>query len=238
MPDIYDWPHEWHKFTSTQFTLRTVAFGSRSVTSPRRNTRLAYQAFFVQGTYKSERGPSGWQDKEAFFSRLDGEAGLFRLFDSLKCQPHFNRNNFPAGLTWSTALAWSDNATWVSNALIPPTAVLASAALRGAKYLELSGLPASKTGALMPGDLIELRPDGIATETSNLYMVVAAANTDTAGETTVEVRPRLRQGFAAADMVVLQNAKGVFQLSDGEQGQVFREANVGSFGFTAVEYVD
>lgn len=231
------WPTEWYKFTSSQFNLRTIAFGSRSSLSPRRNTRLNYQVWQAQITHKPELGPSKWAPKEAFFARLDGEVGLIRITDSLRCQPTYNRQNTIPDEAWSDDTFWSDGTGWLAAGLIPPTALLSAAVLRGASDIVIEGLPINVTAALAPGDLIELRPNGIATESSNLYAVVRGSDTNASGEAGVEIRPRLRQGFAAGDMVVLHRAHGVFQLTDADQGIVSRDGNVGSFGFGVIEYV-
>ena len=238
MADVYTWPAEWYRFTQTQFTLRTLSLGSRSSLSPRRTTRLMYQIWQVQMTYARERGPSSWAPKEAFFARLDGDVGLLRLADTLRCQPTYNRHNRPPGIPWDDLNPWSDGSLWLAEGLVPPTATLAAAATRGAKDIVIGGLPPEADAALVPGDLIEIRPDGIPTETSNLYEVVRGGATDEYGTIGIDIRPRLRQSVIGGDMAVMQLAQGVFQLADGDQGALSRDSNMGSFGFTAVEYTD
>lgn len=233
---VYEWPREWSKFLGTEFALRTVAMRSQSVLSPRKNRRLTYQIWTARGSYKSERGPSVWQDKGAFFARLDGEVGLFRFSDVLRCLPAFNRQNKLAGQAWSDATFWSDGTGWLNAGLVPPTAELLTSARMGDKDIVIRGLPLNTPKVLTTGDLLELRPNGLKTETSNLYEVVRGSASNANGEAGVEVRPRLRQNFAAFDMVVLHHAQGVFQLSDSDGGRIFRESNMGTFGFDAEEY--
>lgn len=233
-----EWPQEWYKFVSSEFGLRTAALASTGPLSPRRNTRLVYQIWTVQATLKPERGPTKWAPREAFFARLDGEVGVFRMLDSLRCQPAYNRARNLVGEPWSDTTPWSDGTYWTNAGYVPPGAQLSEAALAGDVHIVITGLPVNgNEQVLQPGDMLELRPDGIATATSNLYQVVRGSPTDAAGKAGVEIRPRLRQSFAAGDMVVLHHAQGVFMLTDAEQGRVYRDANMGNMGFAAQEYL-
>jgi hypothetical protein len=209
---------------------------SQGPLSPRPNTRLVYQVFVVEVSYKSERGPTAWAPKGAFFARLDGEVGVFRLSDTLRCQPAYNRGRKLPSELWSDNTPWSDGTGWLNAGYVPPAAEVAAVATAGSADVVIRGLPISTADLLAPGDLLEIRPNGIPTDTSNLYEVVRGSGSDANGEAGVEIRPRLRQTFAIGDMVVLHHAQGVFQLSDSEQGRVFRDSNMGSFGFSAVEY--
>lgn len=237
MATILEWPRDWYKFTSSQFFLQSVTLGTRSIYSPVRTTRLSYQMWRVQCTVKQEVGPSKWQDREAWFARLDGEAGVFRMGDLLRCQPKFNRQNKFPQEPWSDNTLFSDGTGWLSANLVPPSAILVSAARMGDSNIVISGLPVSMPMVLSDGDLLEIRPNGIPSYTSNLYEVVRGSATNDAGEAGIEIRPRLRQNFAAGDMVILQHARGVFMLQDSDQGAMYRDSNVGSFGFGAEEYV-
>jgi hypothetical protein len=235
---IYTWPAEWLQFISGEFQLRTFAMRSQATLSPRRNTRLTYQIWTVQATYKSERGPTRWAPKSAFFARMDGEAGLLRMADPLRCQPTLNRTlNLPQE-PWGDNTLFSDNTGWLNSGLVPPTAEIGVPASMGDVDIVIRGLPPSASQVLVPGDLIEVRPDGIATTIGNLYEVVRGSASNAEGVAGIEVRPRLRQGFAVGDMVVLQHAQCVFRLADADAGRIFREAAKGSFGFTAQEHVD
>lgn len=234
--NVYEWPREWYKFTSTEFALRTVAMRSTSVLSPRRNTRFTYQIWTVQAAFKTEVGPSKWGPKGAFFARLDGEVNLFRFYDVLRCQPTFNRGKRLPQQPFSDDTFFTDGTGWLNDGLVPPTCEVAASATEGATDIVLRGLPSLTDMVLSPGDLIELRPNGIPTTTSNLYEVVRGSGSDTSGECGVEVRPRLRQSFAPGDMAVLHYAQGVFQLADSEAGRIFRDSNVGAFGFGGQEF--
>ena len=172
----YTWPREWHKFISSQFALRTVAMRSEGPLSPRRNTRLVYQIWTAEVASKSERGPSLWAPKGAFFSRLDGEVGRFRFSDTLRCQPAYNRGRRLPQEPWSDDTLWSDNTGWLNAGYVPPTAELDAAAQAGDDHIVIRGLPPGAESALTAGDLLEIRPNGIPTETSNLYEVVRGSN--------------------------------------------------------------
>jgi len=232
-----EWPREWYKFTDTQFNLRTVALSSRSVFTPRRAARLSFQMWTAQGSYKPERGPSEWSPKEAFFARLDGEVGLLRFTDVLRCQPTWNRKNKLPQEPWSDNTLFSDDTGWLNAGYIPPSALVAAAAVAGDENVTIAGLPPDLDMALSVGDLFEIRPNGIPTEHSNLYMVTRGSGTDTDGTAGVEIRPRLRQNIAAGDMVVLHRPMGVFKLTDSSQGSIYRDSNMGSFGFEVEEHV-
>ncbi|MFN3746707.1 MAG: hypothetical protein ACK4TL_18550 [Hyphomicrobiaceae bacterium] len=235
---VFTWPAAWLQFISSEFQLRTFAMRAQATLSPRRNARLAYQIWTVQASYKSARGPSAWAPKGAFFARMDGEAGLLRMSDPLRCQPSLNRRLKLPQEPWSDNTLFSDNTGWLNAGLVPPTAEIAAPAAMGDVDLVIKGLPAHTADVLAPGDLIEVRPNGIATVTGNLYEVVRGSASNSAGVAGVEVRPRLRQGFAAGDMAVLQYAQCVFRLADMDAGRIFREAARGTFAFAAQEHVD
>jgi hypothetical protein len=235
---VYTWPAEWLQFISSEFQLRTFAMRAQATLSPRRNARLTYQIWTVQASYKSERGPSAWARKGAFFARLDGEAGLLRMADPLRCQPALNLRLKLPQEPWRDSTLFSDTTGWLNAGMVPPTAEIAAPAAMGDVDLVIKGLPPSTDEVLAPGDLVEVRPNGIATATGNLYEVVRGSASNAQGVAGVEVRPRLRQSFAVGDMAVLQHAQGVFRLADTDAGRMFREAAKGTFAFAAQEHVD
>lgn len=233
---VLTWPESRTKFVSGNFYLRTIALKSSSTFTPRMNTSLAYQVWRGDFVYAPELGPSSWQDVEALMARLEGENGLLRIGDPLRCWPKYNRLHPQAPTNWSDGTTWSDGTGWVDG-MIPPTCELDAAALRGANFIVLRGLPESITGALAAGDLLEIRPNGVPTETGNLYTVVVGGNTDANGEIGIEIRPRLRQNFAAGDQVVFYRPSTVMRMIDADQGIVQRSVNVGSFGFSLIEHL-
>lgn len=235
---VYDWPREWYKFTETSFNLQSNSLQTTSQYTPRINSLLTFQNWQADFVLKPEVGPSKWQKYGAFFSRIKGPTNVFRIGDPLRCLPQHNRN-LPRSLgePWSDSTYFTDGTGWSEDGVIPPTAALLEGADRGALFIKIKGLPANLSPALHPGDLIELRPNGVPTVTSNLYEVVVAGPTNGDGETGVEIAPGLRQGFAPNDMVVLWHARGAFRLVDNGQGMINRRANVGSLGFSGIEHV-
>jgi hypothetical protein len=233
---VFQWPREWSKFVSGRYNLQTASLRSQSTFTPARSASYSFSFWRCDLVYRPLRGPSNWQGVEAWFARLDGDVNVFRMFDPLRCQPRYNRQHPQAPEKWSDDTNWSDGTGWVSG-MIPPTAQLAAAASRGARFIHVEGLPEGIAEALAPGDLLELRPNGVATETGNLYQVVVGGATDANGEIGIEIRPPLRQNFAAGDQVVFVNAQTVFRLTDPEQGSIERDANIGHFGFAGVEHL-
>jgi hypothetical protein len=233
---VFQWPVARQKFTSGPFRIKTASLGSRSSFTPVRSTSLISQFWVCSLVYAPTVGTSSWQDVDAFFARIEGDVHTLRIGDPLRGMPKFNRTNAPAVESWSDNTNWSDGTGWLSG-MIPPTAQLAAAASRGDSYIHIEGLPETTAAALAAGDLLELRPAGIATETGNLYQVVVGGATDANGEIGIEVRPRLRQNFAAGDMVVFLKPQTVMRLADSDQGIIEREANVGTFGFSCVEHL-
>jgi hypothetical protein len=231
---ILTWPEEWYRFIGGSFSLKTFSLSSRAVFTPRRNTSLMYQVW--QADFQS-RVEEDWQGRDAFFARLDGEDGLIRIGDPLRWAPKLNRESTPTSEPWSDDTLWTDGTGWLSD-LIPPTAMVAATASRGASFIHIKGLPESLANALAPGDLFELRPNGVPTETANLYQVVVGGATDENGEIGIEIRPRLRQGFAVNDMVVFESPTTVMRLTDADQGTMERMLEgFARFGFSAVEHL-
>lgn len=178
------------------------------------------------------------RDWQGFMTRLRGTSGLLRVVDFYRMRPTYDVRNAPAKLNWSTGAAWSDGAQWSVGAL-PPFVTFAEAARANddSVVLDFGGGLANTELVLSPADLMEARPNGIATSFGNLYEVVHAARTNAAGKTRVYLQPGLRQGFAAGDMVVLQYPTCVFRLADKQQGIVTRSlAGVGNLGFKLIEH--
>lgn len=237
---VFDYPHEWYKFVSSRFQVRSVGLGFRPIFRQTQKTvRLIEQFFVADFVQRPEVGPHKWQGKEAFFARLDGEANFIRIGDPLRCAPLYNRTLRRVGLTaqpWSDGTWFNpDNTGWVEGG-VPEYATLAQSAVRGGNWLVIGGLPASTTGLLSPGDLLEIRIDGIASTTSMLHQVVTLGHSDANGRSAVEVRPRLRKDVNAGDQVVFSYPKAVMQLVDSDQAALSRESNLGSFGFSCAEH--
>ncbi|MGY4288897.1 hypothetical protein ACVWXO_008117 [Bradyrhizobium sp. LM2.7] len=121
----------------------------------------------------------------------------------------------------------------------PSTAYIVQARSHGDSNIVIGGLPASTASALQRGDLLEVRPNGVAADFPHLYEVMVDGATDAGGNTGVEVRPRLRRGIAVGDMVQLAYPSSVFHLSDDSQGEIELSApNFANHGFSLVEAIE
>jgi hypothetical protein len=179
-----------------------------------------------------------WPQMDAFFSRLGGQAGLIRMGDPSRTQPRYNRLLVPPFSTFTDGSAFTDGSGFASS-LLPPTCFLASAANRGDNSVVIGGLPVSTANVLSRGDLFEVRPNGIPSATPNLYQIVVDGPTDSTGAAGVEIRPALRQGLSAGDMVVLDHPTSVFHLIDDNQAEMQITAPVlANFGFSLIEAIE
>ena len=182
-------------------------------------------------------GEADWREWQGFMTRLRGTSGKMRIVDYYRMRPVYDARNTPTLSNWSDGSTWSDGSQWSSGAL-PPYVTLDEAASADADSIVLRGLPANTEAVLNPSDLIELRPNGIATTYGNMYEIVHCARTNSAGKARVYLGPGLRQGFAAGDMVVLRYPTCVFRLASANEGIVTRTlGNIGSLGFKLIECV-
>lgn len=236
---IYEYPTEWYKFVSSNFALAPYTLSARSQFRQRRSGRLIEQVWEASYVQKPEVGPSKWQDKSAWFSRLRGDSNLLRIGDPLRCIPRFNRikANLPEPEPFSDGTYFTDNTGWVGgDGQVPQFAALDVAARAGDNFVVIKELPESMAAPfLYPGDLIEIRPNGIPSLTGMLYEIAVPGGTDANGKSGVEIYPNLRQNVAAGDQVVFYWPKTVMRLMDARQGMITREANRGSFGFACME---
>jgi hypothetical protein len=235
---VYEFPREWYSFLKITFQLRS---GSQTSPRPWAGGSSIYgphvQLWMPKLTVAQIVG-DGWQARSAFFSRLGGQAGLLRMSDPARVAPQYNTSLAASVATWSDGSRFTDGSGFLSG-LLPPTAFLVSAKSRGDRDLVVGGLPASIVNALRPGDLLEVRPNGIASLTPHLYEVSVQGDTNAAGQTGVEVRPPLRANLAAGDMVVLSYPTSVFHLIDDSQGEIELSAPfLANFGFSLIEAIE
>ncbi len=238
MPTIYEWPHSWYKFISSTFRLQAHSqvtprtwIGGKSVYGPHA------QIWVAQLTLSRQRWNENGQAMAAFFSRLDGQAGLMRIGHYQRLKPQLNRELSSGSQAWSDGTFFDDGTGW-ANGLVPDIGSVAVAATRGDNFIVLGGLQASTSRVLRRGDLVELRANGIATEVPNLYEVQVDGTTDANGLVGFEIRPRLRQGFAVGDQAVFKVPTSVFRLVDDEQGAAETDhPNLASIGFSLVEAI-
>lgn len=240
--ETLEYPREWYKFVASQFTLRTVAINHRSNFRPdRRSARLNSQFFTAQYTQAPTVGPTKWQGKGAFFSRLDGEVNLLRIGDPLRCQPAYvraqSRLGLPAAEPWSDGTWWinGEQTGWVEGA-VPEYGEVSEDAALGSRYLKIKGFEPSVPGILTAGDLFEIRPEGNWGSISLMHEIVVGGGSDADGVCGVEIRPRVRLNARRGDMVVFDHPRALMRLTDSDQGAIFRDGNVGSFGFSCMEH--
>lgn len=235
---VWTWPTSWYRFATAKFSLRSMSqvaarpwTGSRSVYGP--HAQIWHASLTLAPQLWDEHG----QAMSSFFSRLGGQAGLIRIGHSLRYKPQRDRLRQPVSETFSDGFGFDDDTGFTSGD-IEDVVYLTTGAERGATYVIVGGLPALEAACLRRGDLFELRPNGIHTEGPNLYEIQVNAPTDASGHTGVQIRPPLRQSFAAGDMVVLRRPTGVFRLIDDDQG--IPEANAAhhmQLGFDLIEAI-
>jgi hypothetical protein len=236
---IYEYPNDWYQFVSSAFALAPYTIGTRSQFRVRRSARLIEQVFEANYVQRPEVGPSKWQGKGAFFSRLRGDSNLIRIGDPLRCIPQFNRirANMPAPEPFSDGTYFTDGTGWVGgDNQVPPYATVGANASAGDNFVVIENLPEDMPSPfLYSGDLFEIRPNGISATTAMLYEVVGNNGTDASGRAGVEIAPNLRQNIVKGDQVVFYHPKTVMRLLDPRQGMITRDANRGSFGFACME---
>ena len=97
--------------------------------------------------------------------------------------------------------------------------------------LNIDGLPASATGYLKAGDYIQLG----SAATSQLYKVLADADSNGSGEASLDIYPNLRSSSADGATVVVSNAKGLFRLASNETSWNINNLAFYGITFGAVE---
>lgn len=234
MTTVYDWPLEWYLATTTSFTLQSRSQNAQSPWTSRRSVYGPHAQFFVcKMSLMPLADPLPFL-VEAFFDRLDGTKGLMRIGSVARRQPRYNIEATAALQAFSDGTTFTD-LTGFSSGLLPPTAFVATAALRGSPNLVIGGLLASVSQALRRGDLVEIRPNGIADDVPRLYKVVRGGSTDASGQIGVEIRPRLRTNIAVGDMVVLTDPMSVFHVMEDQNEMEITPPVFGHIGFTLVE---
>lgn len=235
---ICEWPIEWLRTTQSTFSLRSF---NQFSTSPWSQRRSVYGPHAQVWTYDIVMAPQTrvlWQKMAALITSLDGQAGLVRIADVQRLVPQYDRAVVASSAAFSDATLFTDGTGWESG-LLPPTVHLTAAADRGADFVVIGGLPVSTAAVLRRGDLFEIRPNGIAGTVPHLYMATIDGPTNAAGATGVKIRPRLRAGVAAGDMVVLRNPMGLFRLADEDQGALEVDiAGLGNFGLKLFEAIN
>jgi len=113
------------------------------------------------------------------------------------------------------------------------TPVISGALSSGDSEITLSGLPASTTGYLKPGDYIQLGTGA----TASLHKVLESVDSDGNNEATFEVWPAVRRSVADAEAVVVSSTVGKFRLSSNVTSWDIDNASFYGISFEAVEAV-
>jgi hypothetical protein len=95
--------------------------------------------------------------------------------------------------------------------LLPGTPVVNGTGQTG-QSLNIRGLPASRSGYLVPGDHVQLGTGS----TTRLHMVMQAVNSDANGKATVVVRPRIKTAPADGAPLVVADAHGIWSLASND----------------------
>ena len=99
--------------------------------------------------------------------------------------------------------------------------------------LATKGWTPSSSGVLLPGDYIQLGSAG----TSRLYKVLTQADSDSAGEVTLDIWPSLREPPSDSAAITLDDAVGLFRMADNLTQWDLDVAAFYGFGFRAEEAI-
>lgn len=234
---ILTFPEDWYRVASGSFHLASRNFVSVSPWTGRRGASGPLSQLWTVKITLSTQERQLWCAVESFFAELGGQSGRVWLPDFAKWKPQRDMEASGEIGPWSDSTFFDDGSGFIASEL-PASIVTAEGAERGANQVTVSGLPESSSRVLRRGDNVEFRRDGIADGTPSLHMLIRDCDTDADGETLLQFRPALRKGLAAGDMVVLQNAKGIFRLIDDQQAEVNRTLPLlGDLGFELIEAI-
>lgn len=237
-PPVYEFPRAWYRFASATFRLQSSSLVSNRPFLRGKTVKGPYAALWVADLSMVPVKDPARQEIQAFFSRLDGQAGLIRIGDPTRLRPYRDRALTPSLETWSDGTTFSDGSLWATGYL-PSDVHAAAAASKGDNFVVLGGLPTSLQDCFRRGDLLQIKPNGIPGSCPNLYEIQVGGDTNSDGEIGVEIRPRLRMGAAFGDQVTLAVAQSVFRLVDDDQAVMTSDnARIGRTGFRLIEALD
>lgn len=216
---VYEWPQELYRATTHSLFLQSRSQSAQSPWTARRSVYGPHVQLWVMKLGFNNLPHVLALQAAALLSRLNGTQGLLRIGSFYRREPQYNLEVAQTTQFFSDGTKFTDG-TGFSSGLLPPTAFVALAASRGDNNLVIGGLPVSITRAVRRGDLIEVRPNGVAGLTSHFYEAVVDGSTDANGKTGVEVRPPFRGGLAVGDQVVLVNPMGLFRAVDESQNEM------------------
>ena len=175
---------------------------------------------------------------KAFLTSLKGQVGTFLLGD-----PDYETNRGASGTssswflesgTWDLNGEWSDDIEW--DYVPTPGSVTVAPRVNGnqsagSETLAVKGFAPSETGTFLAGDYIQL---GSAT-TAKLYKVLKDVDSDSNGELTLDIWPKLRSAASNNDVVVIKSPRGVFRLANNFSSWAIDNNSTYSITFDAVE---
>lgn len=100
--------------------------------------------------------------------------------------------------------------------------------------LNIRGLSAFVTNAYRAGDYIQLGTSG----DSKLYMVTDDVDSDSSGNATINIAPKLKSSPSDGDTIIHTGAKGVFRLSNNAIEWASDRSSVYSIAFSFVEAIN
>jgi hypothetical protein len=101
------------------------------------------------------------------------------------------------------------------------------------EYLDVKGFTPGVTGIMLEGDWVQI---GVGSS-AKLHMVIEDADTDTSGDTTLRLKPPLRNSPANNTPITVNNAKGLFRLAEDSFSWNVTPGKINRFSFSAVEVV-
>jgi hypothetical protein len=144
---------------------------------------------------------------EAFFASLNGQEGTFLCGDPWRATPR------------GTA------------ASSPGTPTVDGAVSARAASLPIKGGPVLQSGWVLAGDYIQINTGS----SSLLVMALEDANTDSAGDASVTVWPRMRRALVDGEAINFSSPRGVFRLSQNQNDVPRRAGSFAPVSFSARE---
>jgi hypothetical protein len=241
MTTVYDFSREWYDLLTPphRYTLRSVNQSAATTWNGAGPGIIGPHTQFwtTDIAFRPMYDPIQ-QDVDAFVSRLRGRSGVARIASSRRSRPWYDRNLAATSATFSDGSGFTDGSGF-ANSFLPPEVYLTTAAAKGARYLVLGGLPASLVNAFRNGDVLEIKPNGIASEFPHKYKMMYGGDTNASGEIGVAIEPPLRQGVAAGDTVSLRYPSTLFRLVDDNQGEIdIGGDGIGSLSLSFIEALD
>jgi len=111
--------------------------------------------------------------------------------------------------------------------------ILVNGSLTNGSAIVLDNCASNHTGYFKAGDYLQTGTD----PTQQLFKVLADANTNSSGETSVDVWPDVRTTIANDAAVTVQSTKGIFRLSTNEVNWSVNEVAIYGMTFAASEAI-